>query len=154
VSRPVYANNPNSYLSRVRDNSFTPHYSVSSRRPPGYESSRRRPPSPPSSGNSPQEHDIAAAPRPLLPIGTFVNAERILVWPSEAPITGDLKDKRNTSDEASLVVADLVKEFKAAPITTVTAARQKLLNYGRPALTDVRTHATPRIADTFHMFLL
>ena len=42
VSRPVYANNPNSYLSRVRDNGFTPHYSVDSRRSPGMEASRRR----------------------------------------------------------------------------------------------------------------
>ena len=36
VSRPVYANNPNSYLSRVRDNGFTQHYSVNSRRSPGH----------------------------------------------------------------------------------------------------------------------
>lgn len=41
-----------------------------------------------------------------------------------------------------------------ASIATVTAARQKLLDYGRPALQDVRASATPRVADTFHLFLL
>jgi hypothetical protein len=36
----------------------------------------------------------------------------------------------------------------------VTDARQKLLDYGREALTYVRAHKTPRVADSFHGFLL
>ena len=36
----------------------------------------------------------------------------------------------------------------------MTEARQKLLDYGRPALKYVRTHETPRVADSFHGFLL
>ena len=36
----------------------------------------------------------------------------------------------------------------------MTDARAKLLDYGRPALQYIRDNATPRIADTFHLFLL
>ncbi len=46
------------------------------------------------------------------------------------------------------------KQRSAASINTVTEARQKLLDYGRPALRELRETSTPRIADTFHLFLL
>ena len=40
-------------------------------------------------------------------------------------------------------------------MASVTDARQKLLDYGQAgAGVHVRAHETPRIADTFHMFLL
>jgi hypothetical protein len=155
VSRPVYANNPNSYLSRIRDNGFTPHYSVSSRRSPGMEGARRPPSnSSQASNDPPAQPQTAAVPRPVIAIASFFNAARILVWPNDAPVTGDLKEKRDTSDQASLMVADLVEKFRSAPITTVTDARQKLLAYGQPALSEIRSHSTPRIAESFHLFLL
>ena len=118
------------------------------------DSSRRRSSNSTQAGNDPPQPEIAAVPRPVIAIASFFNAERTLVWPNDAPVTGELKGKRDTSDQASLVVADLVKEFRSAPITTVTDARNKLLEYGRPALTDIRSHSTPRIADAFHLFLL
>ena len=49
---------------------------------------------------------------------------------------------------------ELVEKHRSAPITTVTEARQKLLEYGQPALRLVRSVSTPRIAEGFHMFLL
>ena len=36
----------------------------------------------------------------------------------------------------------------------MTDARQKLLDYGQPALSDIRSHSTPRVAEAFHLFLL
>jgi len=39
-------------------------------------------------------------------------------------------------------------------MASVTDARNKLLEYGRPALAYTRAHDTPRISDSFHMFLL
>ena len=36
----------------------------------------------------------------------------------------------------------------------MTTTRQKLLDYGQPALHFMRTHTTPRVAETFHLFLL
>ncbi len=36
----------------------------------------------------------------------------------------------------------------------MTDARSKLVDYGRPALEYIRDNSTPRIADTFHLFLL
>jgi hypothetical protein len=41
-----------------------------------------------------------------------------------------------------------------ASITSATEARQKLLDYGRPALQQLRAVATTPIADSFHRFLL
>jgi len=41
-----------------------------------------------------------------------------------------------------------------ASMAAVTDARNKLLDYGRPALQIVRTQETPRVADSFHLFLL
>ncbi len=152
-SRNVYANNPNSYLNRVRDNGFTPHYSVSSRRPPGVSTANLPPP------NSSQANNAAPpvqpeVPRPVIPIGSFFNEARKLIWPNDSPVAGGLLEKRDTSDKACLTVAELVEKFRSAPITTVTEARQKLLDYGRPALSDIRSHSTPRIADAFHLFML
>ena len=92
--------------------------------------------------------------RPVVPIGSFFDASRILVWPSDAPVEGDLITKRDTSDQACLVVSDLVDKYRSAPITTVTYARNRLLEYGQPALQLIRSHSTPRIAENFHQFLL
>jgi hypothetical protein len=90
----------------------------------------------------------------VIPLFSFFDAAQKLVWPSESPITGDLKEKRDISDQASLVVLEETKQHGVASIATVTGARQKLLDYGRPALQEVRASATPRVADTFHLFLL
>jgi hypothetical protein len=155
-SNNVYANNPNSYINRVRDNGFTSHYSVGSRRPAGVAGGFRRPYTGSQSSTAapaPQPESVAPS-RPLIAIGSFFDDARKLVWPNDAPISGDLLDKRNTSDQACLTVADLVEKYRAAPITTVTDARQKLLDYGQPALSEIRSHSTPRIADAFHLFLL
>jgi hypothetical protein len=51
-------------------------------------------------------------------------------------------------------VLDETKQNGAASIASVADARQKLLDYGRPALQEVRTNNTPRVSDTFHLFLL
>jgi hypothetical protein len=159
-SNSVYADNPNSYLNRVRDNGFIPHYSPLSRWSPDYQPVRPRTPRvTQTSANAPQQAPqqgamMPAVPRPVVPIGSFFNAARMLVWPSDAPVDGDLMGKRNISDQACLEVADLVGKHGAAPITTVTSTRQKLLDYGQPALHFMRTHTTSRVAETFHLFLL
>ena len=41
-----------------------------------------------------------------------------------------------------------------ARLSTVTEAREKLLDYGRPALDFVRQQTTPAMSDSFHVFLL
>ena len=157
-SRNVYANNPNSYLNRIRDNGFSSHEIISSRRSPGYDADRRLARSANQATNStPQPAPVTPAAtdlRPVYAIGSFFNSARILVWPNEAPATDDLKPKRDISDQACLVVLELVEKHKSAPITTVTDARQRLLDYGQPALRVIRNLSTPRVAEGFHMFLL
>ncbi len=152
-SHGAYANNPNSYINRVRDNGFVPHYDVRRHQPPAYQP--RRTASLGSSGRADDRVDAAtAAPQPVLPLASFFDATQRLVWPNDSPINGDLKEKRAVSDQAVLVVLDETKRGSAASITTVTDARQKLLDYGRPALRELRETSTPRIADAFHLFLL
>ena len=90
----------------------------------------------------------------MYPIASFFNATRQLVWPGESPATDELKPKRDISDQACLVVLELFEKHRSAPITTVTDARQKLLDYGQPALRVIRSVSTPTIAESFHTFLL
>jgi len=151
-SRDVYAHNPNSYINHIRDNGFVERYDVY-RRDPSYErygsqAARSAPPrTTPTAMTVPQQ-------MPSLPLTSFYNAEGQIVWPADAPTAGDLKDKRSASDQASQAVLAEVKKTGVASIASVTDARQKLLDYGRPGLQYVRTHETARVADTYHLFLL
>jgi hypothetical protein len=154
-SRDVYANNPNSYINHIRDNGFVDRYSVARREPSDY---RRYTPSP-SAPSSPRPRPTPTAmtvaqQMPVLPLASFYNAKGQIVWPADSPTAGDLKEKRAIFDQTSQSVLAETKKSGVASIATVTDARQKLIDYGRPALQYVRTHETPRIADTFHLFLL
>jgi hypothetical protein len=93
-------------------------------------------------------------PKYAVRLSNFFNSERKLVWPLEAPVTGDLGSKRKGADEAILHVTDEYQKHRSAPSSLVAEARRKLLDYGRPALQYVRQHSTPAIADSFHAFLL
>lgn len=153
-SNNVYAGNPNSYVNRVRDPNFTPRYDVR-RRSPGV--SRPQTPTTTLGNQAPNQAatDAAAAPaaRAVAPLAAFFDASRQLVWPADSPIGGDLKPKRDLSDEASLLVLNEVEQHGRAPIALAADARQRLLEYGRPALKEIRETATPTIADGFHAFL-
>ena len=153
-ARNVYSNNSNSYPNRIRDNGFSSHSSTRSHRSPGYDVDRRAARSLSQTGNNAPQPAPEADPRPVHPISSFFNAARQLVWPSEAPATDELKPSRDISDQACLVVLELVEKHRSAPITTVTEARQKLLDYGQPALRVARSVSTPTIAESFHMFML
>jgi hypothetical protein len=152
-SHEVYANNPNAYINHVRDNGFVERYDVARREPSVYRRVRRSAASP-SSTPTTTSATMMAPPTPTLPLASFYNAESELVWPAEAPTAGDLKAKRAIFDEASKAVFDETKKSGVASIATVTDARKKLIEYGRPGLQYARAHDTPRIADTYHLFLL
>jgi hypothetical protein len=148
-----YANNPNSFHNRLRDNGFVPSYEVRRRQPTA---SRSQPARSLASTARVESQPVAAAPapRPAAPLASFFDASLRLVWPSESPVDGDLKEKRDTSDQASLAVLKETKARQAAAIATVTVARERLLDYGRPALRQIRLVATTAIADGFHNFML
>jgi hypothetical protein len=151
-SRTPLAGNPNSFHNRLRDDGFVSHRDVRRRQPPTY-----RPESMASLGNGRQVQQPqapAAAPKSDLPLVSFFDPARRLVWPSESPVSGDLKELREISDLASLAVLDETKQTGTASITMAATAREKLLDYGRPALREIRASATPRIADSFHIFML
>jgi hypothetical protein len=149
-SNNVYAGNPNAYLNRIRDNGFVPSMDVARRVPASQrpyvlaEATAAQAPTQP----------VTTVPRPVVPITSFFNSSRRLVWPSDAPVIGDLQQKRDVSDESSLVVLNEVQMQGRASISSVADSRQKLLEYGQPALQVIRSTSTPRVADTFHLFML
>jgi hypothetical protein len=147
-SRDVYAGNPNSYINHVRDNGFVDRYAADRREIPQYRYAAR----PRAPGGA--DPAAVAAESPILPLSSFYDAQHKLEWPADAPTEGDMKKKRDISDEACNVVLSETKKDGVAALASVTEARQKLLDYGRPALAHIRAHETPRLADSFHMFLL
>jgi hypothetical protein len=96
----------------------------------------------------------AAPPTPKLPLAGFFDKYDHLTWPSEAPTSGDLQGKRDAADRASLLVLQDVRGRGFSSLGLVTDARDKLLEYGRPALQLIRSVQTPVIAESFHVFLM
>jgi hypothetical protein len=150
-SRDVYANNPNSYINHIRDNGFVERYDVARREPSHYRYAQ--PPAQSSPGVTPTAMTVPQQ-MPSLPLASFYDAKGQIVWPGDSPIAGDLKEKRSVFDQASQLALAETKKSGVASIAAVTDARQKLLDYGRPALHYVRTQESPRVADGFHLFLL
>ena len=147
----VYLNRPDAYYNRVRDNGFVDRY-YPDRRDPAYYG-RPAEPRLPRPSPTPAPATTTPTARPLVPIDSFFNDRRQLVWPGDAPMTDDLKAKRDAVDKACLAVKEEVEKNGVASVATVSEARQDLLAYGRPALKYVRSHETPRVADGFHIFL-
>jgi hypothetical protein len=144
----VYSGNPNAYYNHLRDNGFVDRYYPDRREPSYYGYSSR---------HRPQQATPTAAMvrvKPIVPLTSFYNDKNELVWPGDAPKDGDLKEKRSAFDKASLAVLEETKKSGSATIGSVTEARRKLVDYGRPALDYVKAHETPRVADSFHGFLL
>jgi hypothetical protein len=112
-------------------------------------------------GTPPPSRSTAARPKaaagPSEPttvnLASFFKDEH-LIWPSVSPITGDFGKKQETADLGVLAVLNEYNMKGLARVSTVTDARQKLLDYGRPALQYVREQSTPALADSFHVFLL
>jgi hypothetical protein len=147
-TRTPYAGNSNAYFNHVRDNGFVERYNVDRREPSYYRYV-------PTSARAAQPSPTAVAPeKPLLPLASFYDQQGQIAWPGDSPTAGDLEEKRATFDQASQIVLDESKKSGVASMASVTDARQKLIEYGRPALQYVRGHETARLADTFHLFLL
>ena len=94
-------------------------------------------------------------PRPTqVYLANYFSKDHQLIWPSTAPISGDFGKKQSVADQAAQAVLNEYELNGLASLSNVTEARRKLLDYGRPALQDVREHSTPALADSFHVFLL
>ncbi|MGZ3354756.1 MAG: hypothetical protein ACXVBO_07870 [Isosphaeraceae bacterium] len=155
VTQGSIAGNPNAYDNKVRDDGLVPHYDRRFGQPPAERSHH-----PGSLGDQvnrqPAVDSTAASSRPkqMIPLSNFFDASQKLVWPGEATAEVGLKEKREIFERASLAVLKESRQNGVASTATVTAARQKLLDYGRPALQQVRASSTPQVVDTFHHFLL
>jgi hypothetical protein len=145
-SRDLYSNTSSSYMDHLRDNRTVGQYTAV-RRAPSVRRNAGRPNVAPTSLPAPRE-------APPSPLASFYGPNGKLGWPADAPTADDLALRRATTESACQAVLDEVKQSSVASIAKVTDARQKLLDYGRPALQYVRTHQTPRVAEGFHQFLL
>jgi hypothetical protein len=145
-----YSGNSNAYFNHVRDNGFVDQYSPYRREPSYYSRSSPLPQSPRTTAAVMTTSRSA----PFVPLASFFNGQNQVVWSADAPTADGLKEKRAICDQAARVVLEEIRSNGVASIATVTEARQRLLDYGRPALHYVRTHDTPRLADSFHTFLL
>ena len=147
-----YANNPNSSHNRLRDNGFVPSYEVARRRPAASRPQPVRSPAntaqvaPARRGGGGGQGRRAPA-EFLRRLAAARLAERIAR-------RGRPEGEARQSDQASLAVLQETRSRPAATIATVTEAREKLLDYGRPALQEIRRVATTAIADRFHNFML
>jgi hypothetical protein len=101
---------------------------------------------------------VAAAPASPAPktvkLPSFFDPADRLVWPSDAPVDGELAVSRTDSDVASLAVLKELRGTGSAEIETAADARARLLAYGRPALQHLRATSSPAVAEGFHAFLL
>jgi hypothetical protein len=107
-----------------------------------------RNPAPPVASNPPPPA------RPLVPLASFFDAARRLVWPADAPTHGDFAAKKSASDAKTLGLLEELERMGYARISMVADARTSLLDYGQPALQFLRDTTTPRLSDAFHIFLM
>jgi hypothetical protein len=177
VANDVYAGRPNAYVNHLHDAGFLDKWDTGTRRqiessigrysdgpPPSYLSTHREigmgpigAPAPVPANQTPPAA-VPANPTPpappALPLSSFFDRYQKLVWPGEAPTFGELGAKRAIADQACLAVLNDYNLHGLAQLSTVTDARTKLIEYGKPALLYLTENSTPRIADTFHLFLL
>jgi hypothetical protein len=152
---------------QTRDDSFYDKYDLSTReamidriaRDPDRERGTADPSGiarrPPTSSTATTKAASSIPPPPAeVHLADYFNKDNQLIWPSTAPISGELGKKQATADLAALAVLNEYNMKGLAQLSTVTDARQKLLDYGRPALKQVREQSTPALADSFHVFLL
>jgi hypothetical protein len=148
----VPAAQSNSYTNQTRDPEFFEKYDIETRR--AMEDRVARHPRQPQAKTKAAIATPNVPVAPVVPIATFFDKYNVLVWPGDAPTSGELGPKRVVSDKASLVVLGETKQRGVAAVATVTEARKKLLDYGKPALAYVSANLTPRVTDAFHLFLL
>jgi hypothetical protein len=156
-----YRGNPNSYIDIGRQvrlaqaASGVSHFNTQTRRPtPEHLVGRTR-----QSTFTPTAPPVVAVAnadqaRPSVGLSQFFDVEDRLVWPSDAPASGDLADRRADSDAAALAVLKELRVDGSAPIESAADARARLLDYGRPALQSIRASSSPAVAEGFHAFLL
>ena len=130
-SRDVYANNPNSYINHIRDNGFVERYDVARREPSHYRYAQPLAQSSP--GVTPTAMNVAQ-PMPSLPLASFYDANGSDRVAGRFARRGRSQGKRTVFDQASQLALAETKKSGVASIATVTDARQKLLEYGRPSL--------------------
>jgi hypothetical protein len=159
----VYANNPNAYINKLHNEGYLEKFDVGTRRsieasigrysdgPPPRSRTAQQTPRP---TTAPTQTTAPQAAAPALPLVSFFDRYQRLVWPAEAPVFGQFETDKSVADLACLAVLNEFNLRGLAQLSTVTDARAKVLQYGRPALEYVRQNTTTRISDGFHLFLL
>jgi hypothetical protein len=138
-----------------RDTTFFERYDPETRRAMEDRVARR-----PSRASRPAPAAPAPAPadptprRHVVALATLFNDQDEVRWPPSAPVEGSLQSLRRASDAASLEVLQETRNRGVAKVASVTEARDRLLDYGRPALALVRSRGDAETEDIFHTFLV
>ncbi len=147
------ATNANSYINHTRDASYIQRFDVSSRRTIGHEAAGRATTNAPVA-ESAAGRGVGAARSQVLPVTSYFNASGEFVWPSIAPVEGTLGEQSSKAGAAVQAVYREVQENGRASVAMVSNARDLLVQYGQPALAELRQSSTDAVADEFHRFLL
>lgn len=162
-AQAAYANapgplvNPHAQTSSGRDYDYYEKYDVATRHRIEQRVLRSPPPMParsPGEGGTAKAAAPATPPVPAVPALASYFLKDKLQWPADAPASGELALKRTECDDA---VTRVLKESRAQGFATIASAndaRTKLLEYGRPALKQVRAQSSRGVADAFNNFLL
>jgi hypothetical protein len=151
----VYANNPRAFVNNLRDTSYTPRFDAVTRRRVESQGARGATLTLASTGaGSTRPQPTSPAAPAALPLSAFFSAAGMLVWPSEAPTDGPLGSQRVAADSAAVAVLKEVRAQGFAPVAMVNDARERLVDYGRPALEYLGKNSTPAVFDAFHRFML
>ncbi|WP_406696179.1 hypothetical protein V5E97_34845 [Singulisphaera sp. Ch08] len=138
----------NAYFNHLRDYAGEGTYQVSSRQ------SLSRRTAPQARASSKPETRSASTRSDLLPLTGFFLPGGALDWPRDAPNTGTLRSAQAEVEAAVKVVLNQVRSGEKAKAQSVGAAKRKLVNYGQPAIAEVRSARSKAVADCFHYFLL
>jgi hypothetical protein len=138
----------NAYFNRLRDYSGEETYQVASR-----QSLSRRTSPPARTPSNPPKRSAGTRSGPL-PLEAFFLPGGALDWPRDAPTAGTLRSAQAEVEAAVKVVLNQVRSGGKAKAQSVGAAKSKLVNYGQPALVEVKSARSKAVADCFHYFLL
>lgn len=70
----------------------------------------------------------------LLPRGQVLSADGKVLWPARAPAGGELGKARETAESAIRAAVKETEEGRKASVQSVVEAKERLYDYGRPAL--------------------
>jgi hypothetical protein len=78
-----------------------------------------------------------------LPMSQVIAPDGKVLWPSAAPVNGELGEHRSAAEAAVREASGEFRSAGRATIASVSEAKERLYDYGRPALRDLNRESRP-----------